>query len=160
MSRMYTVAFSNVSIVAQQDFFSFQPATDKPCIVHAVFISNTGGTLDAGDAQEELLQIEICRGNTTIGSGGTNPTAQALDHNNAQVFGPTTNVRVNDTTKVTAGTRATLHADGFNVRTGWQYVPTPEMRPNVKNGVFLAIQLLTTPNDAVLMSGTLYVEEF
>lgn len=159
MSRMYSISFSNVSVSAAQDFFSVKPATDKPIVVHAIFLSNVGGTADAGDAQEELLGVEIGQGNTTIGSGGTNPTARPLNSVDT-AFGPTTNVRVNDTTKVTTGTRLLLHADGFNIRTGWQYIPTPEMR--IRHSAadnFLAVQLLAAPADAVSMSGTMIVEE-
>lgn len=159
MGRMYSISFSGVSVSAQQDFFSIKPATDKPIILHSCYISNVGIAADAGDSQEELLSVLIVRGNTTIGSGGTNPTARSLAAADT-TFGPTTNVRVNDTTKVTGGTGLTIHSDGFNVRTGWQYRPTPEERITcTATDGFIAIQLASTPTDAILMSGTLYVQE-
>src|ERR1700693_5721733 len=98
MGRMYTISFSNVSIAAQQDFFSVKPATDKPILIHACFIANVDIAASAGDAKEQDWGVEIARGNATIGSGGTNPTAQKANADDA-AFGPTTNVRVNDTTK-------------------------------------------------------------
>lgn len=159
MGRMYAISFSAVSVAAQQDFFSIKPATDKPIKLHSCYISNVGVAADAGDAQEELLAVIIVRDNTTIGSGGTNPAA-ALLAGTGQGFGPTTNVRVNDTVKVSGGTGVVKHSDGFNSRVGWQYRPTPEERIEctATNG-FIAIQLASTPTDAILMSGTLIVEE-
>lgn len=156
---VYTISFSNISIAAQQDFFSFQPAANKPVVIHEVRISNVAIAAQSGDAHEEMLGIEICRGNTTIGSGGTNPTAQPI-RTSAAAFGPTTNVRANDTTKVTGGTRTLLVADGFNSRTGWLYQPVPEDRIVSMNGDnFVAVQLVTTPSATIAMSGTLVVEE-
>lgn len=159
MGRMYSISFSAVSVTAQQDFFSIKPVDDKPIKLHSCYISNVGIGADAGDAQEELLAVIIIRGNTTIGSGGTNPTARPLNVADT-AFGPTTNVRVNDTTKISGGTGITLHSDGFNNRVGWQYRPTPEERISCSEvDGFIAVQLASTPTDAILLSGTLYVEE-
>ena len=161
MSRMYSVIFSAVSVTAQQDLFSIKPATDKPILLHSCYISNVGIAADAGDAQEELLAIIIVRNNTTIGSGGSNPVARMIKGQTDTAFGPTTNVRANDTTKVSGGTGLTLHSDGFNNRVGWQYRPTPEERIGCSAGDgFIAIQLASRPTDAILLSGTLYVEVF
>jgi len=159
MGRVYTIAFSGVSIAAQQDFFSIKPATDKPIKIHSCVISNVGIAADAGDAQEELLRVVIIRGNTTIGSGGSNPIAKPVNKADT-AFGPTTNVRTNDTTKVSGGTGDILYDDGLNVRVGWQYLPIPEDRLSCSGtDGFIAVQLLSTPDDGVLMSGTLTVEE-
>ena len=159
MGRIYSIVFSAVSVAAQQDFFSLKPATDKPIKIYACYISNVGIGADAGDAQEEFLSVLIVRGNTTIGSGGTNPTAGLLSAT-GQAFGPTTNVRVNDTTKVSGGTGLVMHSGGFNTRVGWEYRPAPEERIecSAANG-FIAVQLASTPTDAILLSGTLVVEE-
>ena len=159
MSRIYSISFALVAVSAQQDFFSVKALDDRPIVIHEVRINNAGITADAGDAKEQLWGVEICRGNTTIGSGGTNPTAQPFNSADS-AFGPTTNVRVNDTTKVSAGTRALLLADGFNTRAGWIYLPTPEDRIRTAEGDgFLAVQLTTTPSEAITMSGTMIVEE-
>ncbi len=157
---MYSIVFSGVAVSAQQDFFSIKPATDRPIKLHSCYIMNAGIAADAGDAKEQDWGVVIVRGNTTIGSGGTNPTAQPTAAVGDSAFGPTTNVRVNDTTKVSGGTGNTLHSDGFNTRVGWQYRPTPEERIgcSATNG-FIAIQLSTTPSEAITMNGVLYVEE-
>lgn len=159
MGRRYTIAFSNASLAAQQDLFSFKPATDKPVAIVSIHVDNDDIAANAGDAKEQLWGWGIVRGNTTIGSGGSNPTARPVIVSDA-AFGPTTNVRVNDTTKVSGGTGVTVWKDGFNTRLGLHYVPLPEERiVTTATDGFCAVQLLTTPSAAIKMSGTLTVEE-
>jgi hypothetical protein len=155
--RMYTIIFDNVSIAAAQDLFEISPADDKPCRIHALTLCNVGGTADAGDAQEELLRLLIRRGHTTSGSGGTAPTPTPLVAADAAA-GFT--AKVNNTTLASAGTTVDLHADGWNVRVPYQLIFTPEMRPTVGQGATtLVVRLVNAPADAILCSGTLYVEE-
>lgn len=162
MGRVYTVEFNAFSVPATNalDFFEIRPAANKVCEVHGVFISNTGIAADAGDAQEELLPVQIIRlpATVTSGLGGATPSGVPLNVNDAAAgFGADTK---NTTVATTSGTAVTIHSDGFNVRTGWVYIPTPEMRPRVQNAEALVIRLPTGPADAVTMSGTIYIEEF
>ena len=157
MPRMYAVTFDNVSVSAAQDFFEISPADDKPVLIHGITLSNVGGTADAGDAQEEFWRIEIRRGHTSSGSGGTAPTPAALNPgDSAAGF----SAEVNNTTIASAGTTTVLLADGMNVRIPYVWIPTPELRPIATQGnTTIVVRLLSTPSDAVSMSGTLYVEE-
>ena len=156
MSRMYSIEFADVAVTLAQDLFAFKPLDDRPVILHAIFLSQTD---DVGDSAEEMLLVKIIRGAATIGSGGSNPTARPLDSTDA-AFGPTTNVRVNDTTETSAGSPLDMHSEAFNIRTGWAYIPTPEMRIRTDEGDgFLAVALIDVPSDSLTMSGTMYVEE-
>jgi len=156
MGRMYSIEFADVAVTAAQDLFSFKPLDDRPVILHAVFITQNS---DVADAAEEMLTVKIIRGAATVGSGGSNPTARPLDSTDA-AFGPTTNVRANDTTETSGGTPLDMHSEAFNIRTGWAYIPTPEMRIRTDEGDgFLAVALITVPADSLTMSGTMYVEE-
>lgn len=156
MGRMYSVVFQNVAVTAAQDFFSLKPADDKPIKIHAIFINQQS---DVGDSAEEMLVVHIIRDWTTIGSGGSNPTPRPLDSNDG-ASGITTNCRTNDTTEASGGSPLILHAEHFNIRTGWAYVPTPECRVRQDEGDgFLAIALIVAPNDSLTMCGTLYYEE-
>ena len=156
MSRMYSIEFADVAVTAAQDFFAIRPVADKPILIHAVFLSQTD---DVGDSAEEMLLVQFIRGATTIGSGGTNPTARPLDSNDT-AFGPTTNVRVNDTTEASSGTRVDIHSEAFNIRTGMAYIPTPECRIRCDNADgFIEVALIDVPSDSLTMSGTMYVEE-
>jgi len=156
MSNMYSIEFENITVNAagtDQEIFSVLPATQKPCILHAIFIDQN---TEVGDAEEEMLRWKIVRGHTTVGSGGAAVTPQKL-HPDTAAAGAT--ARINDTTLATAGTAVDLHSGAFNVRAGLIYIPTPEMRITWKNAEYLVVRMLSTVGDDLSMSGTLYFEE-
>jgi hypothetical protein len=157
--RLYAVEFHNVSIAAQQDFFYLKPAADKICKLHAVYLSNVGGNLDAGDAQEELFRLEVIYlpATVTVGSGGNAFTPTPMLTSDAAA-GATT--RINDTTvATTSGTAVNKHSDGINVRIPYTYLPLDEHRISVANAAALVVRLVSTPADAVLFNGTMLFEE-
>jgi hypothetical protein len=160
MPRLYTVIFENVSISAAQDLFELTPADDKPIELAGLYISNVGGTADAGDAQEEILRWAIISGHTTSGSGGTAPTPNKAKSRADAAAGFT--AEVNNTTIASAGTPLTLHADGWNVRIpGGAWIVPPEMRIGASQAdTTIVVRLLSTPNDAISVSATLYVLEY
>lgn len=156
MGRMYAVEFGfvNVTGTSTVDFFEIAPADDKPVIVHGIFI---GQSSDAGDSEEELLRIVIRRGFTASGSGGSSKTPAPLDAND-QAAGMAAEVA--NTTLASGGSIVTLYGDTFNIRTGWVYMPTPEMRPRVDQGDgILVARLLTAPADDLVFDGIMIVEE-
>jgi hypothetical protein len=133
IGRAYAVEFHNISIAAQQDIFYVKPAADKIVVVEAVYLSNVGGAADAGDAQEELYDVELIRvpATVTASSGGAAATPNPLSTNDT-VAGLT--ARTNDTTKATTtGALLNLHSDGWNVRIPYVWLPPPEHRPIVAN---------------------------
>ena len=154
MGRMYSASFADVEVDALQDLFSLLVAVDEPVTIHSCFISQSS---DVGDAAEEMLAIHIVRGNGTVGSGGSAPTARALD---PKVGAASASVRANDTTEASSGTEEIMHAEAFNIRSGWVYIPTPETRIKADStSDLICVRLLDAPADAVTMSGTLYWEE-
>lgn len=154
MGRMYSVIFEHVAVTAAQDFFEITPADDKPCAIHACYLSQD---TELGDAQEEMLRVEIIRGYTASGSGGSAPTPVPFGPNDTAA-GAT--AEVNNTTVANTGTAVILWAESFNERTGWQFLPTPEMRPMVSQAnTTLVVRLMAAPADSVTMSGTLVFEE-
>lgn len=159
LGRIYTVEFHAVSVAAQQDFFYIKPAADKVCFIEAVYLSNVGIAADAGDAQEELLDVRLAYvpATVTVGSGGGAFTPNPLAVNDVAA-GFT--ARINDTTKATSsGTIIWRHSDGWNVRVPYVFLPPPEHRSAVANAAAMTFQLNSTPTDAVLVSGTIYVRE-
>ncbi|GAF88967.1 unnamed protein product, partial [marine sediment metagenome] len=128
MGRMYSAEFENVAVTAAQDFFELLAADDKPIAIHAVYLSQSS---DVGDSEEEMLRVKIIRGNATSGSGGSSSTPAPL--NPADTAAGTT-VEVNNTTEASTGTEVDIHCEAFNVRTGFAFIPTPEMRPIVSEG--------------------------
>lgn len=153
MGRMYTVAFSAVTVSAAEDLFEITPADDKPVKLRGLFI---GQSSDAGDAQDEMLQVSIIRGHTTSGSGGSTPTPRPLSSIDvAAGFA----AEANNTTIASAGTTHTLHTDTFNVRAGYQLWFPPECCPMASQADVTIVVRVTAPADSLTMSGTLYVEE-
>lgn len=155
MGRMYVAEFADVAVSAAQDFFELTPATNRPIVIHAVYLSQNS---DVGDAAEEMLTVKIIRGHATSGSGGSTQTPTpliALD-----TASGITSAELNNTTIASSGTAVDLHSEAFNIRAGWVYMPTPEMRPHcTAAGVRIVVRLLTTPADSLTMSGTIYFEE-
>lgn len=159
LGRLYVVEFHAVSIAAQQDLFYLKPAADKIIWVEDIVLNNVGGTADAGDAQEEMLSIEIIRlpSTVTVGSGGSSVTPTPVAMNDAAA-GFT--ARTNDTTKATtSGTALNVRSDGWNVRVPYLYPPAPEDVPLAANPTALVVRLNTTPADALTCSGTVLVRE-
>jgi hypothetical protein len=124
-----------------------------------VKISNVGIAADAGDAAEELLDIEMCYvpATVTASSGGATFTPQPIAINDTAA-GFT--ARINDTTKATtSGTIVNRDSDGFNVRSPYLYLPAPEHRIVIANAAAITFRLNSTPTDAILCNGTMIVRE-
>lgn len=155
-SRVYTVQFDNVSCTAAQDLFELRPADDKPLEIVGLFISQTG-VADVGDAAEELLPIQIIRGYTTSGSGGSTPTAVPVKRTDAAAG---FSAEANNTTVATTGTAVIIHNDNFNVRVGYQNWWPEGTEPDASQadtGIY--VRLVRAPADAITLSATLYVRE-
>lgn len=158
--RMYACTWdgSGGDVTGTIDFFELTPADDKPCQVHACIITQT---TELGDAQEEQLRVEIQRGGTamTTGSGGVAAAAGVSLSPSGAASGFT--FEAGNTTLATFTAGVVLHREAFNVRTGWIYIPTPEMRPSVSqaNGG-LVVRLAAAPADAIRFQATLLVEEY
>lgn len=161
--RAYTVSFQGVAISVKQDLFYVKPAADKLTVIEAIYLSNVGVGLDAGDANEELLDVQLMYlpATVTAGSGGSTPTARPLNVSDT-AYGGT--VRVNDTTVATSsGTRYPLHPDGWNVRVPYVYMPPPEHRATVGNAAAIVFRLAETGSamaDAITCNGCMYIREF
>lgn len=153
MRGVYTVIFENVSVSAAQDLFELLAADDKPLAVVGLMISQIS---DVGDAAEEMLRLEIIRGFTGSGSGGSSATPAATDPSDGAA---SFTAEVNNTTLATTGTGTVLHADAFNIRSGFQMWWTPEAMLKCAQGGLLVVRLMAAPEDAVTLSGTLYVME-
>lgn len=155
MARVYSVVFGAVSVSAAQDFFEISPADDKPVEIVGLMLAQTG-VADVGDANEELLRIQIIRGHSTSGSGGSAATPRPMNPSDtAAGFA----AEVNNTTVASAGTGVTLHEDAFNVRAGYMNWWPEGMGPAATQANGTIVVRTTAPADAITLSGTLYVRE-
>lgn len=154
MARIYTVSFEGIGVTAAVDFFEVAPADDKPVELIGLFLSQSS---DVGDAAEEILRFAAIRGHTASGSGGTATTPRPVDRSAGTVgFAAETN----NTTIASGGTTHTLHADTFNVRTGYQlWLPEGSEWGASQADTTIVVRLMAAPADSLTMSGTLYVRE-
>ena len=150
MGRMYSATFEEVTVSAVQDLFQILAAATTSVKVHGVVFSQSS---DAGDAESEMLNILIHRGSTN-GTAGTTPTPTPLDINDVAAV---TVVEANNTGQGTEG--PFIHSESFNVLAGIQIWWTPETRPIIAPSDLFHVELQTTPNDDLVMSGTIYFEE-
>lgn len=154
MGRIYSVEFEFIAEAGDVDFFELIPGDDNPCSIVAAFITQA---TEFGDAAEEMLRYRIIRGHTANGTGGTVATPRPLDPGDvaASFTCDTMNSGI-----ATGGTPVFLHSGTFNVRTGLEYIPPPEMRVKVQQpDLSLILRLMAAPTDSITFSGTLYVEE-
>ena len=154
MGRIYSVPVTTTAWSLASSLIEIIPADDKPCILHAIFLSNVGGTSDAGDAQEELLQVGLVYATVTNTGGATTlPISKHRGVTQAASF----TARVMSTITTTG---VTVHADGWNVRVPFQYFPTPEIRDIFSQGdTVLQFKLLTAAADGINIAATAIVEE-
>jgi hypothetical protein len=154
---VFTATFSAVAVSAAQDLFELVAhTTSRVEILEASF----GQYSDAGDAAAELLSIQIIRGYTVSGSGGSSVTpANVKPWSRAAV----TVVEANNTTVANTGAVEILVADSFNVQAGWVYRPHRKERTDDELISLAAGQRLvfriTAPADAITMNGTVKFRE-
>lgn len=158
MSRIYTVSYSGTLANAggDADLFEISPADDKPCRIRGIVL---GQTTELGDAAEENLRIDIIRGHTTSGSGGSAGTAVPIDGaDTAAAFA----CEVNNTTIASTGTTATLESFVWNIRISplERWWPDERFAPYVRQSdTTLVLRCQSTPADDITFSITVYVEE-
>lgn len=154
MGRLYTSCFQAVAVTAGQDLLSLLATSTVPLKIHYF---SCGQSSDAGDAQDELLRIRFRRGMTTVGSGGSAPAMNPLDVR--ELTAATATARANDTTPASIGTIVEIWEECFNVRSGYIFMPTPELRPTIGISTRGAFNLPSAPADSLTMSGTIVWEE-
>lgn len=154
MGRLYTSVFQAVAVTAAQDLLSL--LATSTCAIKVHYFS-CGQSSDTGDAQDELLRVRFQRGMTTVGSGGTTPAMNPVDAQNTTAAVST--ARANDTTAASAGTITQIYEECFNVRAGYVFMPTPDMRPTIAVSTRGAFNLVGAPADSLTMSGTIVWEE-
>ena len=154
MGRMYTAEFKGVDVTASQDLLEVVAASTTLIKIHAWTISQS---TEVGDTEEEMLLLTTNRGEgVTTGTGGSVLTAARVDAGDAAFAG---SLEANNTTIISAGTITELEAYAWNVRVPFQMFYTPETRPTITPGDTWTLELESTPNDTVTMSGTLLLEE-
>src|SRR5580658_68838 len=125
MSKVWTVIGPKTAVTAAQDLMEIAPSAGRPVEILSVRIGQNNRSQDAEDAMQ---RVQILRGHTTTGSGGSSETPAALTSPSDGATCGATCAAFN-TTPASGGTAVTLVEDCFDVRAGWLYVPTPDERP-------------------------------
>lgn len=150
MGMIYTATIEQIAVTVAQDLFTITAPADAVVILHSCYI---GQETDEGDAQAEMLPVQITRYGTA-GSAGTGLTGRPHDVGYA-AHGST--VVRNNTTQ--GGTPVVILGDCFNVQAGWQYRPTPEERITISPSGVIAIELPVAPADSLTITASLIFEE-
>lgn len=150
---LYVATFAAVAATAAQDLFEVVASSSRRVLIHGWEIAQS---TEAGDAQDEMLRLELLLGFTVSGSGGGSFTPLPLDAGHP-AFGGT--CEINNTTLANTGTSKTMHAAAFNVRAGHIWIPTPEMRIWLAKSERAVLRMNSTPADSISFSGSIYFEE-
>lgn len=151
--RIYNIAVSGVAATVAQDLFEVVSASTGVTILRALEIAQS---TEAGDAADEMLQVQIITGYTTSGSGGSSatPVPRSLG---MSAYGGT--AEINNTTVATTGTAAIHRASAFNVRGGYVWLPAEEDMIVVRPSERAVVRLAGTPADSITFWATLTIEE-
>lgn len=148
MGRIYSAGFQGIAIsVATDDVFEIAAPSDA-CVrlLHAVIPQRSTETSDQ-------IAVSVQRA-TTSGSGGTVVTARPMSVGDAAFGGV---CERNNTTQAT--TLTLLHADSFNVLSGWYFLPPPEIRIEVSPSGIIVFRFEDAPASSTNFEFTAYFEE-
>jgi hypothetical protein len=151
MGIKYIATFDAVATTVQTDLFEINAPSDRSIIVHEIGVSQSS---DFGDAQAEILKLQLLKGYSTSGSGGSAPTPAALQGSATA----STAIEANNTTVATTGTPKVLLQDSFNVALPYIKLWTPETRPELKASERLVLRL-PAPADSLTLNGYVIFEE-
>jgi hypothetical protein len=146
----YSAPLAATAVTTTADIFHVTATAENPFILLGFELYNT---TDLGDAQEEVLQLEIARGTTGGGTGGSALT----EVHYIQGSGATVQTAVVgfNTTVSTGGT--VLARKGWNVRIPFEFYPIPELRLRVDSAQDpLVVRLMSAPADSITIGGTIY----
>lgn len=151
MPRCYTVNLSPTAIaVATTDLIALASADDVPIKIRAI---RWWQTSDVGDAQDEVITLQVVRGNTTAGSGGATATPVPRSTKDAAAV---TTARVGDTTAASVGTTVITYSTGVNVRAPFEVIfPDNEMIGTDQGSGFLVLRLAAAPADSLTMGASI-----
>src|SRR5262245_28100387 len=155
MARCYTVNLTPTAIaVATTDLVELSAADDVPIRIRAIRFWQTS---DAGDAQDEVITLNIQRGNTTSGSGGSAFTPIAKSNRDpAATFA----AEVGNTTAASAGTAVTVYSTGVNVRAPFEMIFPEDLMPYTdQGGGFLVVRMGAAPADSLTIGCSVDVWE-
>jgi hypothetical protein len=145
---LYSAAFENITLTdAAQDIVFLSTSASVSLRVHAV-------RMTANVITDVRARIQIIR-RTTAGSAGTGITPKPLFGRNT--VSAATTATYARTTPGTAGDL--IHAEQWSLLVPFEWLPTPEMRPDVGVSSFLGVNLAAATGASRVVSGSIIFEE-
>jgi len=154
MARIYRAIAVNTAQTVQVDIFELNVASTKVVKLLEVHLSQL---TEIGDAQEEMLLVQVKEGATTSGSGGNTGVAAVPAVKGDAAYAGT--LETHNTTKASAGTIVTHLQMNWNVRVPLDIIFTPETVIVLPPSARLTIELATTPTDSITFGGYIVFEE-
>lgn len=164
--NLYSVTFSGTYTNAggDIDLLELKPADDHPILLLGWAIYQAGGGNDVGDAQEEMLSIDVLHMTATV----TDSNGSAVNANNIVNLNDPTGTAASfsaigpgTTVATTTGTTRSPQFVGWNERVPYEYMaPTEQFGLGAKQTEAILIRGQTTPADDVSVRGTAWVLEF
>ncbi len=151
---VYTVPFSaQVLTTNPQDLWCVTASTLTRVVIREIRL---GQYTEFGDAQSELLSLQILTGSTAPSSGTAITPINVAGHTGATTAA---SAAVGPSTTLASTTSAALRfSDAWNVAAGYLLAPLPPERITLAPGQRLAVRM-TAPNDAMTINGTLTFQE-
>lgn len=112
-------------------------------------------TTDLSDAQEEVLRVEIIRGQATSGSGGQ---TTVITPDNAFDSAATFAAELMNTTIASTGSPVGLGAFGWNIRQPNDFLIPPEQLPTIRTTERVVIRV-GAPADAITANCSAKLEQ-
>lgn len=150
MGRQYLAIVEEVAVTTAVDLVELVAPADAILKLHSLHVSQSS---DAGDSEDEMLNILFHLGSTS-GSGGTTPTASPNELGDP-AFGGT--LEMMNTTQSTEG--VFRWAESWNIRQGFIWLPTPTFQGIISPSDRFIAELQTAPADSLTMSVVLEFEE-
>lgn len=148
---VYSLSFAGVAVTAAQDVFEIVAPADKSLAIRKIIL---GQYTDFGDAAAEILSVQVIRGYTTTGSGGSAVTPAPFSGSGVS----SATAAKNNTSIAANGSPVTVLSDTFNIAAGYLWSPSAAEFIIVPAGARLVVRI-TAPADSLTMNATLIFEE-
>ena len=152
--RVYNCPIASTATTVVRDLLEILTAATHICVIKSIELYQS---TEVGDAQEEMLVLNLKSGQTTSGSGGnTGVTAVPILLGDSP-HGMT--IESMNTTQASAGTIVTHKTWAWNLRINpFIYTFTPETELVIPPSTRATLSMDTTPADSVTIGGMVTLE--
>jgi hypothetical protein len=157
--KIYSVTTGFQSVSVAQDLLEIIAGSNRSIRIHQVII---GQSSDYGDSEAEGVQIRFLRYSGSYASGSVGTTGVDRDPYGSDDLPAADAVAERNNTTIAAigtGQEDILIDDVMNVQAGYNWLPTPELRPDIAGTDAFVVRVVTAPTDALTMCCTVLFEE-